>query len=333
MRKLGVLLAAVLMMLATACQSDAGQSVDPGSNDGGTAPAADSGFPRTVEHAMGETTIESKPMRVIALDQSFVDATLSLNTEVIGYTTYRSITEGLPDYLGDTLQYAQDAVSVGLLEEPNLEKIAELQPDLILSASVRHEELYDELSKIAPTVFSETTGAIWDENLRLVGEALGEEDLAEERLAAYSERAKTIGAEIKESEGGTMPTISIARFAGEPTIRLYVENSYSGVVLSDVGFPRPKDQPTTDDSIIVEISPENIPELEADHIFVATYDDPEATKIKDKIVANRLWDQLQGEQHEVSDTVWMSAVGLQGAHGILDDLSKFFDVDPASDLR
>ncbi|NUT10747.1 MAG: iron siderophore-binding protein, partial [Nonomuraea sp.] len=35
------------------------------------------------------------------------------------------------------------------------------------------------------------------------------------------------------------------------------------------------------------------------------------------------------EKHEVSDLTWMSAVGLQGAHAMLDDLARLFGVDPA----
>ena len=89
-----------------------------------------------------------------------------------------------------------------------------LKPDLIVSAKVRHEALYDKLSKIAPTVFSETTGAIWKDNVRLVGQALGKEELAETRIKEYEERAGRIGTAIKEKEG-KLPTISVVRFAGE----------------------------------------------------------------------------------------------------------------------
>src|SRR5690606_19543614 len=189
------------------------------------------------------------------------------------------------------LDDAESAVAVGSLEEPNLEQIAELEPDLILSAKVRHEKLYEQLSRIAPTVFSETTGALWKENLRLTARTLGKEDLAEQRITAYTERATAIGDSI-ERKLGAMPEVSIVRFAGEPTIRLYVENSYSGLVLKDVGFVRPANQPTTTESIIVEVSQENIPDLDAEHIFVATWDDPAATEAKDKITGNPLWDRL-----------------------------------------
>ncbi|GGQ03371.1 ABC transporter substrate-binding protein [Streptosporangium pseudovulgare] len=326
---------AVLALGLAACGSGSstGTAAGPGSDAqapnpqaSGTAGAA--AFPRTVKHAMGETEIPAQPKRVVALDQSFVDAVLTLETDVAGYTTYRSIEERLPDYLAPVLGHAGNATSVGTLEQPSLEKIVALKPDLIVSAKVRHEALYDKLSKIAPTVFSETTGAIWKENLRLMGRALGKEDLAEQRITAYQDRAAKIGESIKAKEGG-MPTVSVARFAGEPTVRLYVENSYSGLVLKDVGFPRPKDQPTSADAIMVDVSQENITQLDADHIFVAAYDDPSVEPVRKKFEANPLWDRLKGAKHDVSDTTWMSAVGIQGAHAMLDDLAKIFEVDPA----
>lgn len=297
---------------------------------GGSAAAPASGAPfRTVKHAMGETVIPAQPKRVVALDQSFVDAVLTLETPVVGYTTYRSLDDKLPAYLGAVAeQYGKEATPVGSLEQPSLEKIMALKPDLIVSAKVRHEALYDKLSKIAPTVFSETTGAIWKENIRLMGQALGKEQLADTRIKEYEGRAAKIGAAIKAKDG-ELPTISVVRFAGEPTVRLYVEKSYSGLVLKDVGFPRPEGQPTEQDAIAVDISQERIADLDADHIFVSTYQDPSAEGPKEKFVNNPLWGKLKGDKHDVSDLTWMTAVGMQGAHAILDDVAKLFEVDPA----
>ncbi|MFF4775176.1 ABC transporter substrate-binding protein [Microtetraspora fusca] len=331
MRALRALGAGIVLAMAVAACGSSTTATDPG-NASGTpeaTSAAQAGYPRVIEHAMGRTEVKAQPKRVVALDQSFVDAVLTLDTEVVGYTQYRSIEEKLPDYLQPVLANAANAVPVGTLEAPSLEKIAALKPDLIVSAKVRHEALYEKLSAIAPTVFSETTGAIWKDNLRLMGKALGKEDLAEQRINAYETRAAKIGEEIKEKNGGKMPTVSIARFAGEPTVRLYVENSYSGVVLKDVGFPRPEGQPTVTDTIMVEISEERIADLDADHIFVSSYQDPSADETKKKFTANPLWGKLKGEKHDVSDTTWMSAVGMQGAHAILDDLATTFGVDPA----
>jgi iron complex transport system substrate-binding protein len=291
----------------------------------GTAPAQ-APF-RVVTHAMGETAIPAQPKRVVALDQSFVDAVLTLETPLVGYTTYRAIEGGLPEYLGPlAATYGTDAVSVGKLEEPSLEQIAALKPDLILSAKVRHEAQYAQLSQIAPTVFSETTGPTWKENLRLTGQALGKEELAEAKISEYQQRATAIGQEIAAKSGGTLPTVSIVRFAGEETVRLYSEKSYAGIVLHDVGFPRPATQPTSD-KIAVDLSPERIVDLDADQIFVATWADPTATGPKAQFTSNPLWSRLAGAQHDVDDLTWMSAVGLQGAHTVLDDVAKTFSVD------
>lgn len=111
-----------------------------------------------------------------------MDAVLTLETDVVGFTTYRAIDDKLPEYLAPLLGHAKEAKSVGTLEQPSLEQIIALRPDLIVSAKVRHEALYDELSKIASTVFSETTGAIWKEDLKLMGQSLGKEDPAEDPL-------------------------------------------------------------------------------------------------------------------------------------------------------
>jgi iron complex transport system substrate-binding protein len=319
----GTTVSAVLLAGLAACGSGGGADA------GAATPARAAPF-RVVGHAMGETTIPAPPKRVVALDQSFVDAVLTLETPVVGYTTYRSIETSLPAYLGPLVgKHAKDAVSVGTLEEPSLERIAALKPDLIVSAKVRHEALYDKLSKIAPTVFSVTTGAIWKDNLRLMGRALGKEDLAEARIKEYQDRATKIGDEIRAKDG-KLPTISIVRFAGEPTTRLYVENSYSGVVMKDVGFPRPEGQPTRQDAIAVDVSAERIRDLDADQLFVATYPDPSSDGPKEKFVNNPLWAKLKGEKHEVSDLTWMTAVGIQGAHSMLGDVATIFGVDPAA---
>jgi iron complex transport system substrate-binding protein len=322
MRPLRALIGALLVAGLAACGS-----AEPTATTSPTS-AASEPF-RTVRHAMGETAIPAQPKRVVALDQSFVDAVLTLETPVVGFTTYRSLETTLPDYLGAVARdYGREATPVGTLEQPSLEKIMALKPDLIVSAKVRHEALYDKLSKIAPTVFSETTGAIWKENLRLMGQALGKEELADTRIKEYEARAATIGASIKEKEG-ELPTISIVRFAGEPTVRLYVEKSYSGLVMKDIGFPRPEGQPTVEDTIAVDVSQERIPDLDADHIFVSTYADPSAAESKQKFVTNPLWGKLKGEKHEVADLTWMTAVGIQGAHSIMDDVAELFGVDPA----
>ena len=320
-RSLVLVTSALLVLSACAGQNKTDTQPQPGDS---------TSYPLTIEHAMGRTEIKDRPKKVAALDSSYVDATLALETEVVAYTRYR--TDGLPDYLAaDGAKYAKNAKAVGELANPTLEELATIGPDLIVSAKVRHEQLYEKLSKIGPTVFSVTTGPTWKDNIRLLGKALGKQELANQKIAAYETRAKKVGDAIRAKVGHN-PSISLARFVGgEQTVRLYTEKSFpGGVLFADAGLARPQGQPTSE-KIAVDLSQEQISSLDAERIFVSAWTDPkgETEKIKQQYLANPLWGQLKGQKQDISDVVWVSSVSLQGAHAMLDDLAKGFDVDPA----
>lgn len=295
------------------------------SSDNSSPSSASDAFPVTVKHAMGSTVIEEEPLRIVALDSSYSDATLLLESKLVGITTYRGYSTDLPDYLGPArAKYAGDVETVGEMEAPSLEKIAALKPDLIVSAKVRHEALYNQLSKIAPTIMSETTGATFKDNIRLLAQALGKQDLAEQKINAFEETAEEVGDAVNAKAGN--PTISVTRFLDGPT-RLYLKDTYSGVVLDDAGLARPKPQDTT--GFAREISEENIKLADADKIFVTTYEDEEGLGLQTKQAFgnNSLWKPLAPKVIEVPDTTWMTAVSIQGGYHVLADLAKTFGVD------
>jgi iron complex transport system substrate-binding protein len=310
---IGFLLAAMVLASCGSPQ-DAGTSESTGT----------AGYPVTVDHVMGTTEIPSQPMRIVALDQTFVDAAFTLGIPLAGFTDLSPNAERLPAYLAEfRSSLGKETVSLGDLDNPNLEQLASLRPDLILSAKIRHEDLYDELSQIAPTVFSETTGPTWKENLRLLAEATGEQEAAEDRIAQYESRAKAVGDAIRAKQGRN-PTISLIRFLGQEN-RLYQKASFSGIVLEDAGLARPPSQDV--DGFAVAVGEERIPDAEADRIFYTVYDLEEARAARERFQANPLWGTLKGEVTEVSDEVWGLAVGLQGAEAMLDDLAASFDVE------
>jgi iron complex transport system substrate-binding protein len=229
-----------------------------------------------------------------------------------------------PHYLGAAVK---NTVDIGPLDNPNLELIASLKPDLIVSATVRHDALYNKLSQIAPTVFVKTTGPMWKDNITLLGKALGEEDKAAEKLAAYTARAKRIGAEINAKDNN--PSVSVVRFVDGPT-RLMANASFIGVILADAGLKRPASQDKN--TFTEEISDEQIGLADADYIFVTSYTG--GADRKAKFEANPLWQRLKGVQtkhvYEVKDELWMTSVSAQGAGFVLDDIAKTFGVSSAA---
>ncbi|MFD7323295.1 ABC transporter substrate-binding protein [Streptomyces sp. NPDC059875] len=332
-RRPGRIAAAVLTAaLALSLAACGGSSDDkkPAAESSKSAAEESAGFPRTITHDKGKTEIKAKPKRVVALDNSLVEAVVALDAPLVGgIGSYRD-QKGFPPYLGDAVKETKD---VGPLDSPNLEQIAALKPDLIVSATVRHADLYDQLSKIAPTVFVKTTGPIWKENVTFLGQALGQEEQAKAKLTAYETRAKKIGdainAKTKGKDGKSPATFSVVRFLDGPT-RIYLPATFSGIILKDAGLARPANQQDPKE-FNIEISEEQIAQADADHIFVTTFSGGEERK--KKFLANPLWKRLNAVQknqvHEVEDAMWMTSVSLQGADVVLDDLAKTFQVDPA----
>jgi iron complex transport system substrate-binding protein len=275
--------------------------------------AAPGAFPRTVKHALGETKLEAKPSKIVVLDSGELDDVLALGITPVGMATTAG-QNGVPSYLADK---AQGIKTVGGISELNLEAIAALKPDLILGSKLRANDLYDKLSAIAPTVFSIRPGFPWKENFLLVADSVGEESKATEILNGYQKRAD----EVKSKVEGT-PTISLVRFRpGE--IRLYGNKSFIGVILKDVGLPRPKIQDVED--LAVEVSQENISQGAGDWIFYSSYGKPETTD-ENKVVNGNLWKSLAavkaGKAERVDDEVWFLGLGPIGAMKVLDDLQN-----------
>lgn len=210
--RIPALLLAATTVLA-ACGGGPDEASDPTTTTaaaGETAAAAD--FPRTVDHAMGRTEIPARPERVVVLDTGELDSAIALGVVPVG-AVRAPVEEGFLEYLSTDTAATE---LVGTIDDVNLEAVAALRPDLILSSALRHEDLYDELSAIAPTVFTETVGDVWKENLALHAEALGLEDEADELVAAYDERTADIAARLAEARG-ELPTVSVVRFLPEQT--------------------------------------------------------------------------------------------------------------------
>ncbi|KUG57004.1 MULTISPECIES: ABC transporter substrate-binding protein [Kocuria] len=330
--------AAVLGLSLLALTACGGTEPAAGPATGSPAPASAgtgdtaAGYPLTMTHAMGETVIEEEPRRVVALDPSYVDAALLLDAELVGYAEYRQDPEDpFADYLGDVSAETAGAVNVGTIAEPDLEQIAGLGPDLIVSAKVRQEALYPQLEKIAPTVFSESTGPTWKENVVLLGEALGKQEQAEQEVADYEARAAAVGEAILAQDPDA--TYSLLRFAGEDTARLYSSDSFIGEIMADMGIPRPDGAPDTTESIFVPLSQEQILEADADLVMVSTWapdgaEGEASREQEERFTTNPLWERLEGEVLPVDDETFVASVSIQGAHAVITQLAEHYGVDP-----
>ncbi|QCR31084.1 ABC transporter substrate-binding protein [Lysinibacillus sp. SGAir0095] len=280
-----------------------------------------------IEHAMGSTTIKSTPKKVVILTNEGTEALLALGIKPVG-----AVQSWLGDPWYEHISKDMDGVEVvGTEGEVNVEKIATLKPDLIIGNKLRHEKVYDQLSAIAPTVFSETLRGDWKENFTLYAKALNLEEKGNEVLNNYDKHVT----EVKEMLGDKVnKEVSVVRFMAGKS-RIYYTDSFSGVIFEELGFKRAAQQAelfTPDNklgNLAIEVGKEVTPKMDGDYLFYFTYapqGDQAALDTANEWTSDPLWQNLNavksGNAFEVSDAIWNTAGGVLAANLMLDDLGK-----------
>ncbi len=276
---------------------------------------------RIVTDVYGEIEVPVNPQRIVVLDSPQLDACLAVGVKPVGAVTAFDGAE-FPAYLGDATEGIEH---IGTIAEPNLEKIIDLNPDLILGSNMRNQEIHANLVEIAPTIFSEEVSDDWRGNFQLFTDALNKSAEATEVLDTFDARLQDFQEKTEGEREGWL--ISVARFRPEE-VRLYMEPSFVGTILSAAGLKRPESQtgPGPERDIFTVISPEQIQLADGTHIFTCAYGDIADTSAAE-IVNSPLWGTLEAVRNDkvywVEDEFWMVAVGILAANKIVDDLFTY----------
>lgn len=270
---------------------------------------------RPVSHALGSSCVIPEPKRVAVLDTGELDIVLALGMEPIAATTPYQVGQ-FPAYLQlDDLR----VLSLGVVQEPDLERLMRLKPDLILGSQQRHGQLYPILSSIAPTVFSESLGASWADNLQLFARALDREAAAERLLARIDDQCQQIRQQYL-AKG--QPRLSIVR-SMQTHIRLPLGGSFIGALMQRCGLLRPDTQSRTGFDRRLR-SPRHIDLLDGDIILLSEYAPGQGSLIR-RWQRSPFWSRLTGQIHEVDDSYWMLGIGPLAAERVLNDLQRIID--------
>lgn len=323
------------LVLASACGT-AGNANSNASGEAATASSsqtsaaaasptqAEAEAPRVVKHAMGEITLTGTPKRVVILTNEGTEALLALGVKPAGAVS-SWVGDPWYDFIKDDMQ---DVTVVGDELQPNLELIAGLKPDLIVGNKARQEKIYEQLSQIAPTVFSEDLGGDWKTNFKLYSEAVGKQAEGEQALAAYDRRIS----DIKTKLGDKAATqVSVARFSASQ-VRIYQKLSFSGAILNDLGFARPASQDK--DSSIEVMSKETIPSMDGDVLFyfvTRVAGKTDADQVVKEWMDDPLFQNLSvakaNKVVEVDEAIWNSSGGIEAANLLLDELVNYFGIE------
>lgn len=180
-----------------------------------------------IEHELGTVTLKETPQRVVVFDYGVLDTLDVLGVDVLGLPA-----SNLPSFLDK--YNSSDYVNVGTLFEPNFEEIYALQPDLII-ISARQATQFDELNRIAPTLYVTIDNAdYWGSvrsNLQLLGQIFGRENEISTIITEMEQDIAEIHA--KAIASGFHALILMAN---DGSLSVYGENSRFGLIHQAFGF-------------------------------------------------------------------------------------------------
>ena len=237
--------------------------------------------PLKVQHVLGETKVPGQARHPLTLTQDTLDDTLALHVRPARAALPAA---KLPPYLRGS---GRGVSTMQPVTAADLAAVEAVHPDLILGASSNDGKsgngpLYDRLSRIAPTVMVATGSDQWRLNLRLVGEALGRTNDAEQLLIDYDHKAFLARRTIA---GKPRVAAALATPAG---IRYATKRSFAGTILTDAGVKQ-----------------------------VASAADADLTLLARAPGANA---HLDGRVVPVSAAVWLGPGGSLAAKAALDEL-------------
>ncbi|SFF24089.1 iron-siderophore ABC transporter substrate-binding protein [Blastococcus tunisiensis] len=311
----GAALLAATALLVAGCGSDDSDG-GTGAAGGGGSTGSSGAFPVTVGTAFGDVTVEEEPARVVALGWGDAETALALGVQPVGASDWLAFGgEGVGPWLEGEYDEAPELIET---LEPSYEAIAALEPDLILDTKgPGDEDRHEALSRIAPTI-SQPEGVDpyqigWEQQLDVVGQALGRTDRAEELAAEVEEAFATAREEHPEFEG---TEVAVGAYTAEGW-GAYVRGDARVDFMESLGFVnKPEIQDLAGENFFVEVSDEQLNLLDAPLtvVFPIFVDAAEIT-------SSPLWTTLgsvqQGNAVVLEDSDLLNAFSSGTAPGIL----------------
>jgi iron complex transport system substrate-binding protein len=281
---------------------------------------------KLIQHPLGETCVPLKPQRIIALDETSMEALLALDLKPIA-TAQPNIAGSIIPKLG---QKAEGIVSLGKAGQPNLEKIVQLNPDLILGFSLSAEQ-YQIFSQIAPTFTLDYVQFGWKDAFLRIAETTGKTEKAQKILEEYQQRVEKIRTFVNDNL--TEKTVSISRFyASNNFTEFRTKYSFPGSIVTEVGISLPEIQnqlTTNENQPLFSVSLERIDLINADILFIVL--DPGAEENFQNFQNSPLWQTLNAVKNQrvytVESSYWIFG-NILSANAILDDLFTYLVKSP-----
>lgn len=251
----------------------------------------------TYQSETGPIEVPANPERVILLS-GFTGNVIELGVNIVGVDVWSK----------DNPTFAEELKDVEEVSDENLEKIIELEPDLIIGLSTVKN--LDKLSEIAPTV-TYTWGKVDYLTQHLeIGKLLNKEKEAQAWVDDFTERVAKAGEEIK-AKIGEDATVSVVEAYGKD-LYVFGDNWARGTEILYQGMKLKMPEKVKEmalESGYYALSAEVFPEYAGDYVIISKYSDADTsfqeTETYKNIPAvknNRVF-EMRGEGASFSDPV------------------------------
>lgn len=272
---------------------------------------------KTIVHDFGTTELKKVPKRIVILDNLYGEILDPLHITPVGATTGQADSHEFSTLFKKQYKDAK-VVSVGWQGSPDLDKIAELKPDLILMTS-EQENLYEELSEIAPTVgYQINTDENWDyhETSLKVAEIFDKRDEMKKDLDRVDAREAVFAENVKAKFGNQK--LMYLRVT-DNDIRYYAYGHF-GYLYDTYHFNRA--ETFNPDDMFQVIDPDKLKDINPDLLIVQA-DSQEL--LDNKLKNNPVWSSLKAVQNNkviyADYSTYMLGFGIVSQEAIMKQIS------------
>lgn len=272
---------------------------------------------KTIVHDFGTTELKKAPKRIVILDNLYGEILDPLDITPVGATTGQADSQEFSTLFKKQYKDAK-VVSVGWQGNPDLDKIAELKPDLILMTR-EQEDLYDELSEIAPTVgYQINTDENWDyhETSLKVAEIFDKRDEMKKDLDRLDAREAVFAENVKAKFGNQK--LMYLRVT-DNDIRYYAYGHF-GYLYDTYHFNRA--ETFNPDDMLQVIDPDKLKDINPDLLIVQA-DSQEL--LDNKLKNTPVWTSLKAVQNNkviyADYSTYMLGFGIVSQEAIMKQIS------------
>ena len=272
---------------------------------------------KTIVHDFGTTELKKAPKRIVILDNLYGEILDPLDITPVGATTGQADSQEFSTLFKKQYKDAK-VISVGWQGNPDLDKIAELKPDLILMTG-EQEDLYDELSEIAPTVgYQINTDENWDyhETSLKVAEIFDKRDEMKKDLDRLDAREAVFAENVKAKFGNQK--LMYLRVT-DNDIRYYAYGHF-GYLYDTYHFNRA--ETFNPDDMLQVIDPDKLKDINPDLLIVQA-DSQEL--LDNKLKNTPVWTSLKAVQNNkviyADYSTYMLGFGIVSQEAIMKQIS------------